>query len=333
MAKKDPRDIAIGRFNLTATGIEGEVSKPPSLDEFRASLAYVGRCAGATNWWVGDLANLADKWGDEYVQMLDELGLEYKFVRDCAWVSENVPFSIRIDSLSWSHHKIVTALAPAEQRKWLKRAQPKEGEVTPKLSVGELRKAIRTKRLKDERDRNPFPEGTYRVLLADPPWKYSDELIEGYGAAEHHYPTLSTEEICVLDDAAGKAVPALAQDDAVLFLWATSPLLEDALRVVAAWDFSYKTSFVWDKVQHNYGHYNSVRHELLLVATHGSCVPDSDELVDSVVEVDRSEVHSQKPERFYDIIEGMYTEGPYLELFARTQREGWDAWGNQAPKT
>ena len=67
----------------------------------------------------------------------------------------------------------------------------------------------------------------------------------------------------------------LAAPDAVLFLWVPSPLLADGWPLIAAWGFTYKASFVWDKVKHNYGHYNSVRHELLLIAPRGSCLPEN----------------------------------------------------------
>ena len=106
-------------------------------------------------------------------------------------------------------------------------------------------------------------------------------------------------------------------------------MLPDALQVIDAWGMTYKTSFVWDKIHHNYGHYNSVRHELLLLATRGSCLPDSKTLHDSVVSVERSDTHSAKPDEFYAIIESMYTAGPYLEMFARRRRKSWETWGNE----
>ena len=72
----DPRDIQLGKLTLSATGISGDLGQPPTIEEFRSALAFVGRAAGASNWWIGDLANYADQWGDEYVQLLDDLGVE-----------------------------------------------------------------------------------------------------------------------------------------------------------------------------------------------------------------------------------------------------------------
>jgi N6-adenosine-specific RNA methylase IME4 len=78
------------------------------------------------------------------------------------------------------------------------------------------------------------------------------------------------------------------------------------------------------------GHYNSVRHEFLLVCTRGACKPDVNDKLDSVVPSERSDKHSQKPVEFYDIIETLYTHGRRLEIFARGEREGWDVYGHTA---
>jgi N6-adenosine-specific RNA methylase IME4 len=125
------------------------------------------------------------------------------------------------------------------------------------------------------------------------------------------------------------ALPVPAADNAVLFLWVTSPLLEDSFKVINAWGFKYKSSFVWDKVAHNMGHYNSVRHEFLLIATRGSCTPDVPKLLDSVVSIERTE-HSRKPKEFREMIDTLYPVGDRLEMFAREASEGWDVWGNMA---
>jgi N6-adenosine-specific RNA methylase IME4 len=167
----------------------------------------------------------------------------------------------------------------------------------------------------------------YRVVYADPPWQYSNSGVIGddnYGRAERHYPTMSIDELCAMP-----IVDAVAQD-AVLFMWVTSPLLAECWPVISAWGFKYKSSFVWDKVRHNFGHYNSVRHELLLICTRGSCTPDASEKINSVQRIERSTRHSEKPEEFYDIIEKLYVSGLRLELFARQPRVGWDSWGNEA---
>ncbi len=173
-------------------------------------------------------------------------------------------------------------------------------------------------------ERKPIepPTGQYQVIYADPPWSYNDTGLDDYGHAERHYPSMTIEALCELP------IKEIAFKNCVLFLWVTSPLLEDSFQVIKAWGFKYKTSFVWDKVKHNFGHYNSVRHEFLLVSTRGRCTPDNPKLVDSVQTIERSETHSAKPLEFRDIIEFLY-EGPKIELFARDTFENWESWGNE----
>ncbi len=166
-------------------------------------------------------------------------------------------------------------------------------------------------------------EGTFRIIYSDPPWTYADKLVENYGAANHHYPQMSIEELCEMK------LPEIDKN-AVLFLWTTSPQLEDAFTVVNAWNFQYKASFIWDKVRHNYGHYNSMRHEILLICTRGSCTPDIKELIDSVQVIERTDKHSEKPEEFRQIIDKLYPRGNRIELFGRKQIRGWKVWGNQS---
>ena len=132
-----------------------------------------------------------------------------------------------------------------------------------------------------------FPGDGYRVLYCDPPWQYAYER-PGHGAASDHYPTMPTEDIKNLHDSEGAPIGSVAAANAVLFLWTTVPLMPDALEVIQSWDFTYKTQIVWDKVLHNFGYYVSVRHELLLIATRGSCTPDSKTLHDSVVSIPRT---------------------------------------------
>ena len=168
------------------------------------------------------------------------------------------------------------------------------------------------------------PTGRYRVIYADPPWNYGNGMPPGSTRPEDHYPVMDLAEICALP------VKDMAQDDAVLFLWATSPLVPESLEVIRAWGFQYKAGFVWDKCLHNMGHYNSVRHEFLWICTRGSCQPDNRKLFDSVVTEERTE-HSKKPTVFYEIIDTLYPCGKRIELFARNAHEGWESFGFEAP--
>jgi len=191
------------------------------------------------------------------------------------------------------------------------------------LTINKAYNYIKRQEIQEKAKEIEKPSGKYRIIYADPPWKYSDERDGNTTGAEDHYKTMSIDELCALP------IKDMAEDNAVLFLWVTSPLLEECFAVIRAWGFKYKTSFVWDKVKHNMGHYNSVRHELLLIATKGSCLPDNKKLFDSVQTIERSDVHSEKPELFREIVDELYTYGKRIELFARKQTEGWEAWGNE----
>lgn len=143
-------------------------------------------------------------------------------------------------------------------------------------------------------------------------------------AIENQYPTMALDDICAM------SVPAA--DDCVLFLWATSPKLEEALRVVAAWGFSYRTCAAWDKQVIGMGYYFRQQHELLLVAARGTLpVPPPATRPSSIIHAKRGR-HSEKPDLVYDLLETMYpefTEADRIELSSRSNRTGWTQWGNE----
>jgi len=161
------------------------------------------------------------------------------------------------------------------------------------------------------------------VLYADPPWRYEHVKTESR-AIENQYPSMSLDEICALD------VGASSTADAVLFLWATSPKLAEAMQVVCAWGFTYRTSMVWVKDKIGMGYYVRQQHELLLIATKGSLpTPIAVNRPSSVITAPRLG-HSEKPSEVYALIEAMYPEFKKRELFIRGEpRQGWLGWGNE----
>jgi len=165
----------------------------------------------------------------------------------------------------------------------------------------------------------------YSVIYADPPWSYNATLPPKYGDVRFHYKVMSDEDIYNMP------VKDMTDKNCVLFLWVTSPKLPEGIELIKRWGFEYKTSFVWDKIKHNMGYYNSVRHELLLVAGKGSSTPTmhKKKLYDSVVSIERSDKHSEKPEYFRKLIEELYPNTQKIELFARKNTEGWDTFGNE----
>lgn len=132
-----------------------------------------------------------------------------------------------------------------------------------------------------------------------------------------------------LEEIQALPVVELASADCVLYLWATAPKLREALVVMDAWGFAYVTNAVWDKQKIGMGYYFRGQHELLLVGKRGSPkVPEPKVRVSSVIRSPRGE-HSQKPSVVYEILEAMYPDARKLELFARSRRDGWHAWGNE----
>lgn len=172
-----------------------------------------------------------------------------------------------------------------------------------------------------------LPNKRYGVIYADPEWRfevYSRETGMDR-AADNHYPTSATDEICA------RPVADIAADDCVLFLWATVPMLPDALRVMDAWGFKYKSHCVWAKDKIGTGYWFRNQHELLLVGTKGSVpAPAMGTQPASLVDAPVGR-HSEKPVEFYELIEGYFPNLPKIELNARAERPGWDAWGYEAP--
>ena len=163
-------------------------------------------------------------------------------------------------------------------------------------------------------------EGTYRILYIDPPWKYHGlNQADEYGHAEAHYDCLDDNQLMEFKPDSKRLIKDLADDNAVLFVWVTAPLLKRCFPIIEAWGFDYKANFVWDKEKHVMGFYNSVRHEHLLIATKGSCTPDVKKLYDSVQPIKRTE-HSRKPHEFYDIIESSTTTGASLNICSQWPR-------------
>ena len=175
------------------------------------------------------------------------------------------------------------------------------------------------KRAEPPTENIPLPSGVYDVIYADPPWEYKNA---GFSmSAANQYPTMPIEDLKTM------AIKDISATDSVLFLWATNPQLKDALELIDAWGFEYKTNFVWEKSNHTAGFYVYGQHELLLIAVRGSMLPTGKKFK-SIIQGENKK-HSKKPEVVYGIIEQMYPASKYIELFAREPRSGWKSWGNE----
>lgn len=167
----------------------------------------------------------------------------------------------------------------------------------------------------------------YPIIYADPPWQYSQS--KGQGVAENHYRTMNINDICNLP------IDTISHEDSVLFLWATFPMLREALKVIAAWGFTFKTvAFVWVKQNKSgngfffgLGHWTRSNAEICLLAVKGRPKRVSKKVHQLIVSP--LEGHSKKPDIARDKIVELMGDLPRIELFARQRNEGWDAWGNE----
>jgi len=175
----------------------------------------------------------------------------------------------------------------------------------------------------------PFPDKKYKIIYADPAWSYSDKALAGNRGASCKYDVMTLELI--------KALPVntIADDDCILFLWATYPLIQEALDVIKAWGFTYKTkAFTWVKKTKigtyfmGMGNWTRANDEIVLLAVKGK-PKRVDCGISSIVVTDIQE-HSEKPDEVRQRIVKLCGDISRIELFARTKIHGWDTWGNDS---
>lgn len=169
--------------------------------------------------------------------------------------------------------------------------------------------------------------GKYQIVYADPPWSYRSGKVQG--AAQNHYPTMSDEQLYQLP------VSTLAADTSVLFLWCTFPKLPEALNLIKAWGFTFKTvAFVWLKQNKSgkgfflgLGWWTRSNAEICRLAVKGK--PKRKNASVRQLVFAPIEQHSKKPDIVRDRILELMGDLPRIELFARQASPGWDVWGNE----
>ena len=162
----------------------------------------------------------------------------------------------------------------------------------------------------------------YDVIYADPAWRYSFSKSNSR-KIENQYPTMTIKEMCDLP------VKDLAKENAVLYMWTTSPKLEESFKLIKAWGFKYKTHCIWDKETIGMGYWFRGQHEILMVCTKGKFSPPEPKNRISSVIKEKKTKHSKKPLKVRDMIEKWFPNIDRLEMFARTSGENWDVWGNE----
>lgn len=234
-------------------------------------------------------------------------------------------------SLAVSAASDLVHLPPAQQRAITDRVlEPARRSTKPWSEVrpGLVRNLVKhAKRVELAKGLNakplPRPEGPFDVLVADPPWRYDKR--EGDATSRGHldYPDMTVDEICA-------AIPrALAGDDALLWLWTTNAHILEAARVLGAWGFAHKTLLTWDKGRIGLGDWLRGQTEHCILAVRGS--PTFIGGVDSTLLRGDVREHSRKPESFYELVDRT-SPGSKLELFSRSARPGWAAWGAELEK-
>lgn len=322
------------------TQVGTQVIRASTKPEWETYGEILRRVDEAKQWAIGDwLVDGKQHYGDGLYKRAAEItGQDETTLRTFASIAGRFELLLRNNKLTYNHHKEVASIkliGTDAKGKLFLADEPDSGKIAELLadaekagwSVVELRNEVKAyKEWQRQHIAAANEPEKYAVIYADPPWQYTSGDQHSNEQQEtvigDHYPSMPLKDICALPQA------KLAATDCVLFMWCTSPTLEEAFEVINAWGFKYKASMVWDKVAHNVGHYVSVRHELLLIATKGQ-PPKVPKLVDSVYVEERNE-HSRKPEYFRNLIADLYPNGKRIEFFCRGQAaDGWEGWGNE----
>ena len=324
----DERPITLAGWRLLNKRAEPLGTPTPAETEF--AFEFASEAGESSGYWVGDICAYTESredWNEKASQIISATGLARHTIENYASMARSVDQASRDLSPSVAHSKVVQKLAPAEQRKWLRTAR------TEGWGKRDLDRELKASQKRGVITGSADLVGLFRVWSIDCPWTYN-QAQPSKMSAQTHYPGMTVKELIAM----GPTVQAHTAKHAVGFFWVTAPMLyyatdpdkgPDPYRVIRSWGFTPKTGGVWDKVEHNFGNYLSIRHEHLIIATRGHCTPDRPTpMLDSIFTERKSDVHSKKPACVIAMIERLY-DGPYCEMFAREQRAGWTCYGNQ----
>jgi len=172
----------------------------------------------------------------------------------------------------------------------------------------------------------------YKTILADPPWSYRSTACQG--SVDDHYKTMTVNDI------QNMPIRDIVSGDSVLILWCTWPQIKEGISIIDSWGFEYVTGFPWIKIRsvstnlwgkteikvpYGVGYWARGCSEMVLIGKKGNAKPPQNH--DFLGLLSPNVYHSRKPDDIYEYAESL--PGPYLELFARRKREGWDVFGNE----
>lgn len=329
MSSKPAAIWSKGPFSLHPRSLKVTGDQQATVTQIQSAARDILRFRDSGTWGIGDLCVYAESIGkmDAVEAISEEMVRDRQMVRKAYYASKAIDVEQRTFDLWWSFYFAVYTMPEEVRARLLALAE------TEKWTLEEFKKHLRDIRHTVRTEQQEFPEGTYGLIYADPPWKYDNAGDGVNGAADKQYPTMTVEEIRDLSDPRGRGVSDLCAPACILYLWTTNAFLEDAIGVGAAWGFEYKSNMVWVKDLQGTGFWARGRHEILLIMTKGDVIPPHESMrPDSVIQ-EPVGAHSEKPAYVYDMLETLYSKMPKIELFARAPREGWDRWGNQSPET
>lgn len=338
-----------GKINLPGRIIQTGLELPEDLsyENWRGIGESLQGVERSLMWWIGDWLRYGERrYGQKYADAIQATEKSYQTLAHAKSVAEKFEFFRRRKNLSWSHHAEVAALAPNDADELLNAAEANawsQKELRRRVSQQKAARTIDCAEPTDEHcgvvDLMKLVERgiKFGTIYADPPWRYDNQGTRA--ATGNHYAGVNDEEGREVQSAAGMSIEEIcalpirdiAADNSHLHMWTTNGFLFECPRILAAWGFEFRSSFVWVKPQMGIGNYWRNSHEIMLTAIRGNAKRFNDHSIKSWLECDRG-VHSAKPEQVRHYIERA-SPGPYLELFGRRQAPNWAVWGNQIERS
>lgn len=294
----------------------------------------LGSFQKSSMWWIGDWVRFGyrKQYGQTWEQFQRITGLSRRTLQYAHQVAERFETRSRLRNLDWAHHQEVVSLPPDQAFRILEEAADQYLSTREVRALASQQKALNrlsahapsadTCAIADLQEAVSAGR-KFGCIYADPPWIYDNQGTRG--ATGDHYEGLTVEELRALP------VGDLAATDAHLHLWTTNGFLFECPKLFEAWGFTFKSSFVWVKPDMGMGNYWRNAHEILLTAVRGKATSFADHSMISWIKCARS-AHSEKPWEVRDLLRKA-SPGPYLEMFARTEHEGWTPWGNQIERS